>query len=155
MPVKITYSEDQTTEQVTEPITIESTAVEVVGDVAETVDTYGAMSEQLSVLEGQVKALKAEMLPHEGILREAADEFSADEDVTLKGGIFRVDLKKRGVKVTHIDKGGLLKQLGSQTWFDITVPSTADLRKYLTPPQLAKLLKEERTGNRSIKAKKL
>ncbi len=147
MGVEITHKEKSVVE---ESITTHEIAVETL----EKIDAYGSAAAEL-------KAKLEELEPLEKLVKELAtdlvgegEHFGAEKVVDLAGVLYDVELSKKSMAVIEIDKKVLRKTLGKDTYFELAKIGVGDIRKYCTPPQIAKILTEERTGKRRISVTK-
>ena len=81
-------------------------------------------------------------------LQEKIDELEADDDATLEelGGVFRLELGRKGTSRRIADTQKLRELMGDELFFQCATVTLKDVDAYLTPPQRAEVLEETRTG---------
>lgn len=128
--------------------------------IEEKVDEIGALNDELAKLKKSKTALRMNELSKsiskkQGECAEAVREMGLDVDAKLEvegehyRGVFGPEGKSRsflpGANKLMIDS------MGEDQFLELASIKLGDIDKYLTPPEIAKVLKTERTGSRSLK----
>jgi hypothetical protein len=126
-------------------------------------------ADAVDVLQDQYCALREVYDPQEKALKIAKKEIDAvgeqllavlDENNDKKVGGIRKTVnwlldftaKRKSTEITNKEK--LIKILGMQTYLEISTISIEDLKKYLTPAQVAEVSEELYNGKRTLKVAK-
>ena len=119
------------------------------------VDQIYQIDRTISKMEESIVALKATLKSKMEPLMEHIDVlYNAEDKVTLQGFEHMIELSAKGMKVTNIDKATLRAELGEDSFDDLWAIGVGDIRKYLNPKQIAKVLTEERIAARRMKVLK-
>lgn len=137
----------QKEEQTNKAVSVQVTEAEI----ADKVDAYGSAAAELKARLEELKPLEklvAELA--KGLVAEGND-WAADDVMPLTGvSEYNVELSKKSMSVVEVNKKLLRKTLGKDTFYELANIGVGDIRKYCTPPQIEKILTEERTGKRRI-----
>lgn len=121
-------------------------------DMADRIDRMVALKGQMDALGDVLKPLATEMAALQGELNQIVeDTYAADWGGVLKGKTGEVKVGPKATKVTSISKEALIEILGPDQYIVLAEMKIGDIRKYLTPPQIADVLTEEKSGPRSVK----
>lgn len=118
--------------------------------------------DQASVLAARIATVKVELKELEGLYAEAMEpindyvdaHYPADQSVVLAGHASTLQLGARTNKATVTDKVALygsLESIQDGLFFELAGVGVGDIRKYLPPSDVEKVLTEEPTGARRAK----
>lgn len=132
--------------------------------IEDKVDELGEATERVEALNKKIKALQADpafalVKELKAELQEIANETVGEqEELHLSGLSYEVDIgvcsKKRSI-IDPVIVSDELEEVEEDLSYKLAKYNLTDLDKYLTPPQLAKCVKEEFTGNRHVKVIKV
>ena len=122
-------------------------------DVDILIDRYIAAKNTKKEIEAQLAKVNKVVTALETDFRSLADDLQPEENMQVANETHTVVIDAQRKKVIAINKNRLMKILGAKTWFNLTVPGVTDIRKYLNPEQIGKVLTEEHTGNRTVRLK--
>lgn len=128
------------------------TTTEQVDESTELVDEFIALTVQLEAHDAKVSAERKRLDELKKLLVVSVDESHApDEKATLVGTNGEVEVSAKSEATSITDLATARKLLGVETFNKVAKVNLADLRAYLTPPQLEKCTVTERKGSRRIK----
>lgn len=129
------------------------TTTEQVDEAAELVDELVGLTTKLAAHDAKVAKERKRLEELKKLILSSVDESHAPEEaVTLvgtSGAEVAVSAKSESTSIT--DLAAARKLLGVETFNKVAKVNLADLRAYLTPPQLEKCTVTERTGSRRLK----
>jgi hypothetical protein len=141
------------------PALVEHPAAPELSGIAAEIDAYGTLLAEAGPILAKIKELQNTLKPlkeAETALHAAIDEFDFKDDIEdhlERGEKFMVAIGPRGSKRSVKDMALVKATLGQKLFMEIASVTLKDLDAYMTPPQLALVLKTERTTH-SIKVTK-
>lgn len=124
----------------------------VQNQLSESVDQYGDLKgkldkklEKLQPLQKEVAELEKDLLTYVDQHTDPADE------MTLAGEKYEALFGKKGTQSEITDKALVREMLGDELFFELAKINITDLKAYLNPKQLKKVLHEERKSKRRVK----
>jgi hypothetical protein len=128
---------------------------ELLSEIAEEIDAYGAAAEAAQPILDKIAALQgspvlAALAKARKALEARVDALPVDddcEDHVEKGAAFEATIGKRGRSREIKDMAEAKWALGDQLFMTLATIKLGDLDKYLTPPQLEKVVKVKRTAH--------
>ena len=127
---------------------------EEVRNAADVVDEYVDSALKLKKKQDALVPLEKGVETLTDELRMIAGEQDWKLPLTMVGLDHEVELSAVPKKVTHIDKKALIKILGQDQFNELAEISIGDMRKYLNPKELEKVMTEDRQGKRTVKVRK-
>lgn len=120
--------------------------------IVEAVDEYGEERAKLMAKMAKLEPLQKKVSGLENDLRTYVDLHTPkDEEAKLEGEKYEALFGKMGNQAEITDKALVREMLGDELFFELAKISITDLRSYLNPKQLKKVLQEERKMKRRIK----
>lgn len=123
------------------------------------IDKVGRLADEAEAITKRIKAEQAKLKPYKDALAELQEKVDAltlgdDEKVERKGAAFFATVGVRGTSREVTDLAKARKLLGDKVFMECATVKLGDLDKYLTPPELAQVIKSTR-GSRSLKIERL
>lgn len=119
------------------------------------VDAVVVAYHEVAKLKLKLKAREEELSGLVAPFVEAADQlFNPENEAVFAGEKGTLTLTPKAMKVTNIDTEALIDCLGLETYMALAKVGVGDIRAYLSPPEVAKVLTEERETPRRVKSVK-
>ena len=128
-------------------------------DLKAQIDLVGSHQNDVAKIKKQIKELTAKLKPYaeaESKLQAMVDELELgdDEEDTVSGERFRVEIGPRGNKRSIPDMAKVKAALGDLLFMKLATVTLKNLDDYLNPEQRGEVIKTDRTS-RSIKLEKV
>ena len=116
-------------------------------ELAAAVDELGLLSTQLGMAKAVVRAYEA---ARARFVELACVKTAADEAKVAEGRDFIATAGERAIQKTIVDKEVVFKAMTRKLFVELSTFKMDDLKAHLTPTQMARAIKEERTGPRRV-----
>jgi hypothetical protein len=114
-----------------------------------------AVVDELGALDAQIAALGPKIRRAESLRKQvqgwADADFPADQNVVFEGASFLAEASAKGNRREIADMEGVFKRLGRSKFFEVCQVALKRLDELLTAAEAAAVLKESRSGPRSVK----
>ncbi len=127
-------------------------------EFADLIDEVGALQEDAEKIQARIKKEQEKLKPYNDAMKRLKDRIAEiedkdDEELEELGSRYVVEAGKRGTSREITDMGKVKKLLGGELFMQLATVTLKNIDDYMTPPQKAQVLKENRT-TRTIKVLK-